>query len=531
MQRSSGILLHFTSLPGRFGVGDLGPEADAFAEFLAQAGQAYWQVLPIAPTSPALGNSPYSGFSAFAGHTLLVSPEVLVEQGYLEARALDDFALPEGACADFEAATKAKAVLLRRAFHRHARKLDGDHVFAAFCKDNAHWLDDYALFMALKGAFDGRPWSEWPEEVRGREPSALAEQGRHLGRDVLFEKFCQHLFFQQWGRLRARLKELGIKLVGDVPIYVTHDSADVWVNQHLFKLDDEGRPLFVAGVPPDYFSKTGQRWGNPVFDWRTLEAEGFSWWVRRLRHNFGLYDLVRLDHFRGFAGYWEIPAAERTAVKGRWVFAAGEGLFRELSRQVGHLPIIAEDLGVITEDVVELKEQFDFPGMKILQFSFGPDLPTNPDALHNHDKNCVVFTGTHDNNTTRGWFRRELSPAGRMRLFRYLGRETNEEAVHWDMIRLAMMSVGELSVIPVQDVLGLDETARMNTPGVGDGNWGFRLASGQLSPGVRERLYELSALFGRNGSKTAFPEEEPQAGGEEQDGASAEPSGKAESWF
>jgi 4-alpha-glucanotransferase len=534
MRRSSGLLLHFTSLPGRFGVGDLGPEAHAFAEFLVQAGQSCWQVLPIAPTSPALGNSPYSGFSAFAGHTLLLSPEFLAEEGFLDPGELDDCVLPGEPRADFEAATRAKAELLRRAFERCADGLASDGGFQDFCRDNAHWLDDYALFMAVKEAHSGRPWNEWPEAVRRREPAALAEQARRLSRRILAEKFGQHLFFRQWGRLRARLAELGVRLIGDVPIYVTHDSADVWVNQHLFKLDPRGRPLFVAGVPPDYFSKTGQRWGNPVFDWRALEREGFSWWLRRLKHNFGLFDLVRLDHFRGFAGYWEIPAAERTAVKGRWVFAAGEGLFRELSRQVGRLPIIAEDLGVITEDVVELKEQFGFPGMKILQFSFGPDMPTNPDALHNHDKDCVVYTGTHDNNTTRGWFRRELKPSGRKRLFGYLGKHVGEDEVHWDLIRLAMMSVGELAVIPVQDALGLEEWARMNTPGAAKGNWGFRLTPGQLSPEVRGRLHEISALFGRNGRKRTFPDGEADAEADadaEPDEAGDAPADRVETWF
>ncbi|MDP3426371.1 MAG: 4-alpha-glucanotransferase, partial [Humidesulfovibrio sp.] len=413
MRRTSGVLLHLTSLPSRFGIGDLGPEALRFAEFLAMAGQSRWQVLPITPTASSLGNSPYSSFSAFAGNTLCISPEGLCDDGLLTRQELGSFALPEGGRVDFESVERMKEAMLRMIFERRLAadgysgdsggdsggEFYGEPGFAEFRGHNAAWLPDFALFMALKRYFGGVAWPAWPEDIRLRRQEALQGYGLLLHHEIMFQEFCQWLFFRQWGRLKWELSKLDVEIVGDVPIYVTHDSADVWANQRLFKLDQAGQPLFVAGVPPDYFSKTGQRWGNPVFDWEACQAEGFAWWIRRMRHNFGLFDLVRLDHFRGFAGYWEIAAEEKTAIKGAWVPALGLELFTALKQAHGSLPLIAEDLGVITDDVVALKERFNLPGMKILQFGFGPHTPTCPDAPHNHEQNCVVYTGTHDNNT------------------------------------------------------------------------------------------------------------------------------------
>lgn len=499
MIRTSGVLLHFTSLPSRFGVGDLGPEAHRFAELLARGGQRRWQVLPVGPTEPGLGNSPYSSYSAFAGHSLLVSPEALYEDGFINTDELEGAVLPTTGHADFETVTRARQNLLRRAFERAEPGLLDDPEFCRFLDENGHWLNDFALFMAAKRHFDGAPWTGWPEDLRARREEALRSWGTTLAREILYEKFCQRQFFVQWGRLRGRLAELGLGLVGDAPIYVTLDSADVWSNQRLFKLDGNGRPTVVAGVPPDYFSRTGQRWGNPVYDWEELEAEGFGWWIARLRHNFGLFDQARLDHFRGFAAYWEIPAEEPTAVRGRWVFAPGRAFLSRLRQVVGDIPIIAEDLGVITEDVVELRQDFGLPGMHVLQFCFGDHLAHDPDAPHNQEQSSVVYVGTHDNNTARGWFENEIDAPGKARLFEYLGRRVDGDEVSWALIRLAQACPANLAVVTAQDLLGLGAESRMNTPGLADGNWTWRLLPGQLGPAELDRLGCLTAFYGRDG--------------------------------
>jgi 4-alpha-glucanotransferase len=505
MNRTSGVLLHLTSLPSRFGIGDMGPEALRFAEFLALAGQSRWQMLPLGPIAASLGASPYSSYSAFAGNVLCISPEGLCEDGLLDRRELDGFALPQGGRVDFAAVERAKGAMLRRVFDRAWPGLENDPGLGAFVGDNATWAPDFALFMAAKEHLGGAAWPQWPEGLRLRREETLREYGEKLHREIVFQLFCQWLFFRQWGRLKYELSRLDIELVGDVPIYVTHDSADVWANQRLFRLDAAGRPLKVAGVPPDYFSKTGQRWGNPVFDWDVVEAEGFAWWISRLRHNFGLFDVVRLDHFRGFSAYWEIDAAERTAVKGRWVPAPGERLLETVKSAHGSLPLIAEDLGIITEDVVRLKERFGLPGMKILQFAFGPHTAASPDAPHNHERNCVVYTGTHDNNTTRGWFEDEATPGVRRVLARYMGRRPTEASIVADMLRMALASPARHAVIPAQDLLELGSEARMNTPGVAKGNWGWRAPLGGLclqgaGRALAERLRGECELYGRTPS-------------------------------
>ncbi|MDQ7835178.1 MAG: 4-alpha-glucanotransferase [Humidesulfovibrio sp.] len=506
MRRTSGVLLHLTSLPSRYGIGDLGPEALRFAEFLTMAGQSRWQMLPIAPTASSLGNSPYSSFSAFAGNTLCISPDGLCDDGLLTRRELSTFALPEQDRVDFQAVERTKGAMLRQVFERRleAGGLESEPAFAEFQVHNCSWLPDYALFMALKDYFGGAPWTAWPEDIRLRREEALKRYGTLLHREIVFFEFCQWLFFRQWGRLRFELAKLDVEVVGDVPIYVTHDSADVWANTQLFKLDKDGMPIFVAGVPPDYFSETGQRWGNPVFDWDACKAQGFAWWISRMRHNFGLFDLVRLDHFRGFAGYWEIAAEEKTAINGEWVPALGREMLTALLEAHGHLPLIAEDLGVITDDVIALKEHFGLPGMKILQFAFGPHTPTCPDAPHNHEQNCVVYTGTHDNNTTRGWFESgEAGPGLRRVLARYLGRKITAGNVVREFIRLALASPARDAVIPAQDLLDLDAGHRMNIPGTTKGNWGWRLPQDRLclcafGRALAEDLRGLCELFGRS---------------------------------
>ncbi|MDR3640726.1 MAG: 4-alpha-glucanotransferase [Humidesulfovibrio sp.] len=548
-RRTSGVLLHITSLPSGFGIGDLGPEALRFAEFLALAGQRRWQILPLGPTAASLGSSPYSSFSAFAGNTLCISPERLCEDGLLSRQELSAFALPVLEQVDFPAVERARAALLRQIFDRLLPEgqitgqatgqatggaLLDDPGFAAFRGDNAAWLPDFSLFMALKDHFGGAAWSVWPEDIRDRREEALRGYGTQLRREIVFHQFCQWLFFRQWGRLKAELAKLDLELVGDVPIYVTHDSADVWTNRALFKLDQAGQPLFVAGVPPDYFSKTGQRWGNPVFDWRAVEASGFAWWISRLRHNFGLFDVVRLDHFRGFAAYWEIDALEKTAVKGRWVPAPGGALLSAVRDAHGSLPLIAEDLGLITDDVVALKERFDLPGMKILQFAFGTHTPTSPDAPHNHERNCVVYTGTHDNNTTRGWFAGEADAALRRVLNRYLGRRVTEENVVRELTRLALASPAQHAVLPAQDLLELGAQARMNTPSQGKGNWTWRAPQDGLclcgtGRALAESLRGQCELYGRtplNGADAAKKTDETKETEEARDADGAQPPAK-----
>lgn len=511
MPRTAGVLLHLTSLPSRFGVGDLGPAASEFARWLSASGARLWQILPVTPTGPGLGNSPYSSFSAFAGHPLLISPEILVQDDLLTQADLDEEPAWTRGRVDYDAAWACKSRLLRTAFARVRGSLERDTEFSSFCWDNGTWLNDHALFAALKDVFGGRPWTQWPEELKDREEAALTRWGEDLASEVLFEKFLQYHFYQQWGRLRETLAGLGLEIMGDLPIYVNHDSADVWANRDLFKLDGAGEPQCVAGVPPDYFSETGQRWGNPVYDWEACKARGFDWWIARLWHHFGLFDRVRLDHFRGFSAYWEIPAAEETAVCGEWVPALGRELFDLALERIGRLPIVAEDLGVITPDVVELKEEFGFPGMHVLQFGWAGDPAVNTNAFHNHVPNSVAFTGTHDNATTRDWFANEAGTEGRKRLRAYLGRRVESSGAAWECVRLCLMSVAETAVVPAQDLLGLDGSSRMNTPGVSGGNWTWRLEPDQLDQGLADRFAELVGLFGRNRPlpETAAEPEEP----------------------
>ncbi|WP_300159632.1 4-alpha-glucanotransferase [Solidesulfovibrio sp.] len=499
-RRASGVLLHITSLPTRFGVGDFGPAARRFAAFLAKAAQSYWQILPLTPTSTFIGNSPYSSDSAFAVSPLLVSPDQLVIDGWLAPEDIaSGYAPGNPAVADYEGAEVWKDRLLRLAFARNADRIATDAGLAVFCREEASWLDDYVLFRAIKRERGGQGWADWPAELRDRRSSALdAVRDRQAG-ELAYLRFVQYLAFSQWRALRRHLRENEIQVIGDMPIYVTQDSADVWANPELFKLDREKRPVFVAGVPPDYFSETGQRWGNPVYDWPAHEKTGFDWWLRRMAHNIALYDVIRLDHFRGFEAYWEIPAQEATAVRGQWVKAPGMALFKTMLRRFPSLPLIAEDLGVITAEVRELMAAFGFPGMKILQFAFGPGIAENRDAPHNYERNCVAYTGTHDNNTTLGWARSgEAGEEGKKALFAYLGREIAPEQAPWELIRLVMGSAAATAVTPMQDLLGLGEGARMNMPSVAKGNWGWRAVEDQFEASLAERLRAMTEIFGRN---------------------------------
>lgn len=495
-QRGSGVLLHYTSLPSPFGIGDFGPWAYRFADFLAQTKQSYWQCLPLNPTDVEYGSSPYHSTSAFACNPLLISPELLIQEGALTETDLEPIPSFSRDRVDFELVLSYKQRLFSLAYDRF-KKEGATGEYWSFCSEHASWLDDFALFAALKEEFQGKPWNEWPTTLRDREPEALHRAAERLRERIQEQKFLQHLFFKQWSSLKKYCTSRGIKIIGDVPIYVVYDSADVWMHPNFFNLDHEKRPVTVAGVPPDYFSETGQLWGNPVYRWEVLQSTDYEWWVRRIRHNLTLFDVVRVDHFRGFMAYWEVPATETIAVNGQWVEAPGMDFFSRLSAVFPHLPIIAEDLGTITPDVWSTMEHFGIPGMKVLLFAFDEHLPRNAYAPHNHTKNAVVYPGTHDNNTARAWFEKEAGEQVRERLSRYVGREVTAENVHRELIRLAMMSVANTAILSMQDLLGLGEWARMNRPAHEKGNWQWRLLPEQLTAPLAKELLGMTELYGR----------------------------------
>ncbi len=492
-ERRAGLLLHPTSLPGPYGIGDLGPAAHAFADALARAGMTFWQVLPLGPTG--YGDSPYQTFSAFAGNPYLISPDDLLAAGLLAPEDLTDAPPCPPGRVDYGAVIPWKRALLRRAFARFRAggfpQLETD--LAAFREAHRGWLDDFALFMALQAAHRGAPWTAWPAPLRDHQPAALARAAREHADAVAQVVFEQFLFFRQWHALRQFAAERGVHFIGDAPIFVAHDSADVWAHPELFCLNDAGQPTVVAGVPPDYFSATGQRWGNPLYCWEAHRQRGYAWWLARLRTLLALVDVVRLDHFRGFAAYWEIPADAPTAETGRWVPGPGAEFFAAVRDTLGDPPLIAEDLGVITPDVVALREQFGFPGMKVLVFAFdsGAD---NPFLPHNFaSTNFVVYTATHDNDTVVGWWQR-ASEEEKDFLRRYLATDARDVA--WDLLRAAWRSVARWAIAPVQDVLRLDNAARMNFPGRVGGNWAWRMTA-PLPDEAVARLWELNALYGR----------------------------------
>jgi len=499
-QRAAGLLLHLSSLPGPHGCGDLGRSSREFADFLSASGLRWWQTLPVGP--PGAGDSPYSSPSSFAGSRLFVSLEALAAEGLLDPA---DLSAPEelgrGGRVDYAAARSFRTERLRRAFARfEARGEMVGRERGAFARLNADWLEDWSLFAALKDESGGRPWWEWPAELRSRRKGALdAARGRLQG-DLRFQRFLQFEFDRQWRGLREHCHANGVRLMGDLPIFVARDSADVWAHQDLFQLDAEGRPTVVAGVPPDYFSATGQLWGNPLYRWGAMRERGYEWWIARLRHAFERFDAVRLDHFIGFARYWEVPAGHTTAEHGRWRRGPGAPFFKRVFGRLGPLELVAEDLGVVTKEVAALRDRFALPGMKVLQFCFGLDPGAEPLRPHNFEKRLVVYTGTHDNDTTVGWFG-ELVKGGETRrgerelVQRYLGTDGHD--IHWQLIRAAWTSVARLAIAPVQDVLGLGTEHRMNRPGTPEGNWSFRLAPGVLDASVAGRLRELTATYGR----------------------------------
>lgn len=494
-RRLAGVILHPTSLPGPHGSGDFGPAAFHFVDWLAAAAQSVWQMLPLTPVGP--GNSPYASASAFAGSPLLVALEPLVQHGWLAPVDLRGHPPFDAHRIDYGHVAPWRMRQLRAAHagFRHHATPHARAACAAFHAAQRHWLDDFALFMALDAEHRAAGigcWTGWAPPLARREPAALAAAREHHADEIDFQVFVQWCFAEQWGAVRAHARARGVRIVGDLPIFVAHHSADCWARPDLFLLDAHGEPRVVAGVPPDYFSATGQRWGNPLYDWGAMAREGYAWWIERLRHAQQLADLVRIDHFRGFAGYWEIPASAPTAMDGRWVAGPGAALFDALRRALGTLPVIAEDLGVITPDVEALRDAFGLPGMKVLQFAFGGDAE-HAYLPHNFHPNCCVYTGTHDNDTVPGWW--QAAPA-RERHFAaaYLG--TSSAEVHWAMIRVAWSSVARLAVCQLQDALGLDTTHRMNVPGTLD-CWTWRFDWDMVGPEPAERLAELSAAYGR----------------------------------
>jgi 4-alpha-glucanotransferase len=488
--RGSGILLHPTSLPGLNGSGEIGTQAKEFIRWLARAGQRYWQILPLGPAG--YGNSPYSSVSAFASNPLLIELDDLVSRGWIPAAALSD--VPRASVNDSAPTTAFRWRVLSEASERFFAEPAGRRQsFTEFCSQQHAWLDDYALFMALNQRFGGGEWTSWPASLARRQPEALATAREELQSAVRLHQFTQWIFSEQWSALRREGTAAGVKIIGDIPIFVAFHSADVWANPEIFHLDASGRPTVVAGVPPDYFSATGQRWGNPLYRWDVLATRGFDWWLRRFKAVFEQVDIARIDHFRGFAGYWEIPASEPTAQKGRWVPGPGTAFFDAVRNSLGELPIVAEDLGVITPDVTALRDRFDLPGMKVLQFAFGSG-PANPFLPHNHSGRSVVYTGTHDNDTTRGWFA-TAPPREREYAQRYMRTDGSE--VHWDLIRLGAGSVAEIAVVPMQDILGLGSEGRMNTPGRASGNWAWRFDWKDVQPEMTARLRDVTETYGR----------------------------------
>jgi len=497
--RESGVLLHPTSLPGPHGIGDFGPAAFRFVDWLADAGQRLWQIMPLGPTG--FGDSPYASPSAFAGNPLLISLPWLEGDGLLEPSDYGDVPDFPADHVDFGAVVAFKNRMLRRAFARYQGGA-APHLAAGyrqFCEDEAWWLDDYAMFMAIKQLHELRGWQEWDAPYRLREAGTLAETAATSADELEFIRFVQYQFQRQWLELRAHAQARGIRVIGDIPIFVAEDSADVWANQAQFKVDASGRALAVAGVPPDPFSATGQIWGNPLYDWQAMRADDFLWWRQRIRRTVQLVDIVRVDHFRGFAAAWVVPAGSETAAVGHWERTPGGDVFAAIQRDLGDIPVIIEDLGVITPDVVTLREILGFPGMNVLQFAFEND-PSNVYLPHNYRRDSVVYTATHDNQTTVGWFHSRPEHE-RQAIQQYLGRSGDDIA--WDLIRLALASIADTAIIAMQDILRLGDEARMNTPGVAVGNWSWRLQHHHLDANLAQGLRDLTWLYGRDGASQA----------------------------
>ena len=494
-ERSSGILFHPTSLPGKYGIGTLGKEAYAFIDFLKKSRQKLWQIFPLGPTG--YGDSPYQSFSSFAGNPYLIDFDLLIEAHLLSEEDLRDVFFGDNEeYIDYGAIYNQKYPLLRKAYENfkssdnHEMRQNLEH----FKRENASWLNDYSLYISLKNHFNGLPWNEWAHDIKNREHGAMEHYKNELADDIEYHNFIQFLFFKQWGDVKRYANENGIKIIGDIPIFVAADSSDAWANPEIFLFDEERKPVKVAGVPPDYFSATGQLWGNPLYNWQKLKETNYSWWVERVRANLSTCDIIRIDHFRGFEAYWAVPYGDDTAINGQWEPGPGIDLFNAIKSQLGELPIIAEDLGLMTQGVIDLREATGFPGMKILGFAF--DSGEENDYLpHTYTKNCVVYTGTHDNDTLIGWFQK-AKEEDRQFARDYLNSRSDDE-IHWDAIRGAWSSVANMAISPVQDFLGLGSEARINTPGVAAGNWQWRLKHGVLTDELAERIAKLTKVYSR----------------------------------
>lgn len=498
--RKSGILMHISSLPSRFGIGDLGPSSYHFAELLIKNTQYFWQILPLNPTELKYDNSPYHSYSSFAGNPLFISPELLYREGLLKKYDLENVLLPTHYKIDFSKVYPLKKKLLIKACYIFDQLSNLKQEFDLFCKKHAYWLDDHALFEVLHSLYPDKEWNHWPTSIRDRDLNTMQSIQEKMEKEIRTHKIIQFLFFKQWNQFKNYCMKINLKIIGDMPIYVTYHSADTWAHPNLFKLDKNKNPLFKAGVPPDYFSSTGQLWGNPVYRWSTHRKNQFQWWMQRIRHHLELVNLLRIDHFRGLVAYWEIPADERTAKNGHWAIGGGNNFFKILTCQFPDLPFIAEDLGIITEDVVQIIKQLNIPGMRVLLFGFGKNFPNGLHLPHNHVKNCVVYTGTHDNNTIQSWFKKETTLEQKRNLEKYLGKTIKSTTAHWDIIQMVQASVAYLAMIPAQDLLGLGEEARMNYPAHTHSNWQWCLTNTQMSE-MKEhalpKLKELTQIYGR----------------------------------
>ncbi|MBC8173850.1 MAG: 4-alpha-glucanotransferase [Chitinophagales bacterium] len=499
-QRASGILLHPTSLSGKYGIGTLGKEAFAFVDFLKKAKQTYWQILPLGPTG--YGDSPYQCFSSKAGNPFIIDFESLSKDGLLKeddipVSIVDDVRLNDEAGQETKINYGAVIEHAYKVLHIAKENFipENDDAYHTFTEENKIWLDDYALFMALKERFDKGPWYEWEEPFKMKDENAIQEIKDELQGAIEFQKFIQYIFFKQWYALKKYANDNGIKIIGDIPIYVAMDSSDTWCNPTLFQFDEFKNPLCVGGCPPDYFSETGQMWGNPIFNYEEMEKDGYRWWIDRIKSSLDLYDLIRIDHFRGFAGYWSIPFGEETAINGKWIDGPGMKLFDAIKNELGDIPVIAEDLGLITPDVIELRDHFNLPGMKVLQFAFDSG-ETNDYIPHNYIKNCVVYTGTHDNETVNGWFE-HAKEEDKKYILDYL--HTDGENIVWDLIRCAWASVANTAIVPMQDLLNLGAEARMNLPGTTINNWQWRMLKDDINDTLADKLAHITLLFGRIG--------------------------------
>jgi 4-alpha-glucanotransferase len=498
-KRGAGILLHISSLPSAFGIGDLGPEAKVFADFLNRSGQKYWQLLPLNPIEQGQGYSPYSSISSRAGNTLLISPKLLASDGLMEAEELEQYYLPQEGKTIFADVERVKAEIFEKAWQNYkqgkGKQLKKD--FEQFCKKEAYWVDDFALYMVLKQQNGGKPWFEWSEDLKLRDKKALKKLLSDNEDEVQKIKWLQFIFLKQWKDLREYCNNKNIKFFGDLPFYISYDSVDVWSNRELFSIDEEGNMVGMAGVPPDAFSEDGQLWGMPVFRWDVLKKQNYDWWIERFKKNIELFDLLRLDHFRAFAAYWDVPAGEKTAKNGKWKPGPGAHFFNAVKKALGDLPFIAEDLGEIDDPVYELRDEFNFPGMKVLMFAFGEGMPKNPYIPHNYSENFVAYTGTHDNNTIRGWYRLEGCKY-HQQIEQYVGKSLTEDDIHVEMGRLAYASVADIAILPIQDVLGIDELGRMNTPASSENNWQWRLIPGQVTARAENLLKEWTTMYNRD---------------------------------